>query len=98
MKPLEAAQAIIEARARATQGEWNARYIASACGMHESNAEFTALSANHAAAVAQAYKDAMQDNARLRFLLDDARDGLYALDLVSPERIAAIDAALEESR
>ena len=35
------------------------------------------------------------DNVRLRFLLNDARDGLYALDKVSPERLAAIDAALE---
>jgi hypothetical protein len=57
MTPLEAAQSIIEARARATQGEWDARYIASACGMHESNAKFTAITANHAAAVAQAYID-----------------------------------------
>jgi hypothetical protein len=93
MTPLDAAQAIIDARAMATQGEWDARYIASACGMHESNAKFTAITANHAAAVAQAYKDAIQDNARLRAALVQARS-----EIITPSTLAAIEAALEDAR
>lgn len=38
------------------------------------------------------------DNARLRAALVEARAGLFAVEIIQPELIAAIDAALEESR
>jgi hypothetical protein len=111
MTPLEAAQAIIDARARATQGEcscestpfgWVVRFNID-CLRDEGNAQFFALAANHAAAVAQAYMDAMQDNARLRAALVVARDALREFNSYAPEYdmstdLAAIDAALEKSR
>jgi len=92
MTPLEAAQAIIDARARATAGDWQSTnfnrgviiqtddgkpifdlvpHENGVLSEHHVNCliydlDFIALTANHAAAVAQAYIDAMQDNARLR--------------------------------
>ena len=117
MTPLDAAQAIIDARARATAGVWyhmpecDDKYklavqtdrvdyevgydgieplgIGQTCqGDCSDDFKFIALSATHAAAVAQAYIDAMQDNARLR----------AALVATKYEVIAAIDAALEDLR
>jgi hypothetical protein len=123
MPPLDAAQAIIDARARATAGEWTTLVeikdrpinhkdtpmvvsgdwvIADVFGGSKrgANTEFIALSANHAAAVAQAYIDAMQDNARLRAALVMARHEVE--DRVAAFRnetlLAAIDAALEDEK
>jgi hypothetical protein len=114
MTPLEAAQAIIDARAKATQGEWRhgrdiSHYDApeiltdkySAYIPVLEDADFTALAANHAATVAQAYKDAMQDNARLRAALVDARAALKTVTVHQEwivDDLAAIDAALEDAR
>jgi hypothetical protein len=125
MTPLEAAQAIIDARARATAGRWyfapygiNADYrdgevrVADTqppnigSDFSERDGIFTALTANHAAAVAQAYIDAMQDNARLRAALEVVIadwnyvtvKGAACEGCPDPEYVKACRAALEESR
>jgi hypothetical protein len=72
MTPLDRAKEIIDLRARATQGVWNERYVASAYSMHESNAEFTAHAANHAAEVAQALIDSEKRVAELVEIIEDA--------------------------
>ena len=120
MTPLEAAQAIIDARARATAGEWiQGWYVGGGQYIHReedrrmgrgriacmgnfhttggNDSAFTVLAANHAAAVAQAYKDAMQDNARLRAALEESRQviGYYVNQDENP---ASIDAALEDTK
>ena len=72
----------------------------------KANTQFIALTANHAAAVAQAYKDAMQDNARLRaalvqlITLND-NQGPFGGEIYQDKVDRAWDrarAALEESR
>lgn len=89
MTPLDAAQAIIDARARATQGEWysgrcSSHFYAPHISTDEyaayipklEDAEFIALSANHAAAVAQAYKDAIKERDYWRTIAQEGVGGL----------------------
>jgi hypothetical protein len=87
MTPLEAAQAIIDARARATMGEWRHgrdishfdapeivtdRYSAHIPVLED--AEFIAHAGNHAAAVAQAYIDSEKRVAELVELVKRAAE------------------------
>jgi hypothetical protein len=103
MTPLEAAQAIIDARARATMGEWKHGRDISHFDAPEvvtdrysghipvlEDAEFIAIAANHAAAVAQAYIDAEKRVAELVELVE------YWAKVISYESTASSNQMTEQ--
>jgi hypothetical protein len=107
MTPLDAAQAIIEARARATQGVWVKTNISMrgesllvtgptrSLQMPTGDVDFIITASDHAAAVAQAYKDAEVKIATIRQAFAEWESIRTFRDTDTPEW-AALVAALED--
>jgi hypothetical protein len=107
MTPLEAAQAIIDARARATAGGWVKTNISMrgesllvtgptrSLQMPTGDVDFIITASDHAAAVAQAYIDAEAKLAAVRDVFAEWESVRNSRDTGMPEW-AALVAALED--